>query len=114
MFLGLFSPETSLQMNFGEPLLTGPESVVVRGWSALIGIMGIMLIIGAFKTSLRSFTLIIVGVSKVVFVALILLFGSQYLSFGIGNAIIVDLVMILLFILYLINSNSKKEGRFVE
>jgi hypothetical protein len=73
-----------------------------------------MLIIGAFKTSLRSFTLIIVGVSKVVFVALILLFGSQYLSFGIGNAIIVDLVMILLFILYLINSNSKKEGRFVE
>ena len=106
MFLGLFSPEASLNSNFGEPLVTGPENVVVRGWSALIGLMGVMLIYGAFKPTVRQFSLVIVGISKVIFITLVLSFGSHYLSFGVGTAIVVDLVMIFLFILYLIFSKS--------
>jgi len=106
MFLGLFSPEASLNSNFGEPLVTGPENVVVRGWSALIGLTGIMLIYGAFKPAVRAYSLVIAGISKTIFVILVLSFGSQYMSFGAGTAVIVDIIMILLFVLYLLFSKS--------
>jgi hypothetical protein len=106
MFLGLFSPETSLRANFGEELTTGTENIVVRGWSTLIGLMGIMLIYGAFKPSVRNFSLVIVGISKVIFIALAILFGSEYLSFDLGRAVVVDTIMILLFAAYLIGSKK--------
>jgi len=107
MFLGLFSPESSLESNFGEGLVTGPENVVVRGWSALIGLMGIMLIYGAFNTAIRKFSLVLVGTSKIIFIGIILIYGRQYLEFGLGTAVVVDAIMILFFALYLIF--SKKE-----
>lgn len=106
MFIGLFSPSASLQSNFGENLVTGPENIVVRGWSALIGLMGVMLIYGAFKIKSRNFSLIIVGVSKVIFIANILLFGRQYLEFGLGISVIVDSLMIAIFIIYLVLSQK--------
>jgi hypothetical protein len=107
MFLGLFSPESSLESNFGEGLVTGPENVVVRGWSALIGLMGIMLIYGAFNSAIRKFSLVLVGTSKIIFIGIILIYGRQYLEFGLGTAVVVDAIMILFFALYLIF--SKKE-----
>lgn len=106
MFLGVFSPETSLRANFGEQLTTGTENIVVRGWSALIGLMGIMLIYGAFKPSVRDFSLVIVGISKCIFIALAILFGNEYLSFDLGRAVVVDSVMIALFAIYLILSKK--------
>lgn len=109
MFLGLFSPEASLNSNFGETLVTGPENILVRGWSALIGLTGIMLIYGAFKPALRAYSLVIAGISKTIFVILFLSFGSQYLNFGAGAAVIVDIVMILLFVLYFIFLKSTED-----
>lgn len=109
MFLGLFSPEASLHSNFGETLVTGPENILVRGWSALIGLTGIMLIYGAFKPALRAYSLVIAGISKTIFVILFLSFGSQYLNFGAGAAVIVDIVMILLFVLYFIFLKSTED-----
>lgn len=106
MFIGLFSPSASLQSNFGENLVTGPENIVVRGWSALIGLMGVMLIYGAFNIKFRNFSLIIVGVSKAIFIANILLFGRQYLEFGLGISVIVDSLMIAIFIIYLVLSQK--------
>lgn len=106
MLLGLFSPETSMRANFGEQLTTGTENIVVRGWSALIGLMGIMLIYGAFKPSVRDFSLVIVGISKIIFIALAILFGNEYLSFDLGRAVVVDSVMIALFAIYLILSKK--------
>ena len=104
MFLGLFSPEASLNSNFGEPLVTGPENIVVRGWSALIGLTGIMLIYGAIKPALREYSLVIAGISKVIFITSVLAFGRQYLSYQVGTAVIVDCLMVFLFSLYLIFS----------
>jgi hypothetical protein len=109
MFLGLFSPESSLQSNFGEVLVTAPENLIVRGWSGVIGMMGIMLIYGAFHTAVRKFTLVIVGTSKILFIALGLAFGRQYLEFGLGTAMIVDSIMILLFALYLLFSKKAND-----
>jgi hypothetical protein len=107
MLVGLFSPESTLQSNFGEALVTGPENIVVRGWSTLIGLMGIMLIYGAFNPTVRNYSLIIVGLSKIIFIALILIFGRQYLPFGLGTAVVVDTIMILLFAAYLIYSSNQ-------
>jgi hypothetical protein len=108
MLVGLFSPEASLQSNFGETMTTGPENVVVRGWCALIGLMGIILIYGAVHPSVRNYSLIIAGTNKVIFILLALLFGKQYLSFGLGTAVVVDAVMIVLFAIYLVLSGKKK------
>lgn len=111
MLVGLFSPESSLQSNFGEALVTGPENLVVRGWSALIGLMGIMLIYGAFKPAVRNYSLIIAGINKIIFIGLILLFGRQYMPFGLGTAIVVDAIMILLFAVYLFNSGDNNNNK---
>jgi len=111
MLVGLFSPASSLQSNFGEALVTGPENLVVRGWSALIGLMGIMLIYGAFNPAVRNYSLIIAGINKIIFIGLILIFGRQYMAFGLGTAIVADTIMILLFAVYLFfsgDTNNKK------
>lgn len=106
MLVGLFSPQSSLQSNFGEELAIGPEDVVVRGWGAAIGLMGFMLIYGAFNPSVRNYSLIIAGANKVIFILLALLFGRQYLSFGLGTAVVVDAVMIILIAIYLFFSGK--------
>ena len=111
MLVGLFSPALSLQSNFGEALVTGTENLVVRGWSALIGLMGIMLIYGAFKPAVRNYSLIIAGINKIIFIGLILIFGRQYMPFGLGTAIVVDAIMILLFAVYLFNSVEKNNSK---
>jgi hypothetical protein len=110
MLTGLLSPEASLQSNFGETLLTGPENVVVRSWSALIGLMGIMLIYGAFNPEVRKFSLVIAGINKIIFIGLILIFGRQYIQFGLGTAIVADAIMILVFAVYLLYSGDKKNS----
>jgi hypothetical protein len=108
MFQGLASPEASLKSNFGDTLEGSSTGVIVRNWAALIGLMGIMLIYGAFNPSVRKFSLIIAGISKIIFIILILSLGKQYLKFGVGTAVIIDSIMVALFIVYLLLSRSSK------
>ena len=102
MFLGLFSPTTSLNSNFGETLSGPVAEVVVRNWSALIGLSGVMLVYGAFVDAVRKFVLVITGTSKLIFITLVLSFAPQALNFAAGTAVIADSVMILLFLAYLV------------
>lgn len=104
MFLGFVSPRSSLQSNFGESIEGSLGEIIVRNWSALIGLMGIMLIYGAFVEPVRRFALVIAGTSKVVFIALVLIYGKQYMSFGAGTAVIADSIMIVLYAAYLLLS----------
>jgi len=108
MFLGLISPEASLKSNFGVSLEGSATGILVRNWSALIGLMGIMLIYGAFNPPVRRFSLIIAGISKLIFITLVLSLGKQYMEFGVGTAVIVDSIMIVLFIAYLLLARSSK------
>ena len=108
MLLGLFSPASSLQTNFGDTLEGTSTGIIVRNWAALIGLMGIMLIYGAFHPPVRNFSLIIAGLSKLIFIILVLALGSQYLQFGVGTAVVIDSIMILLFSAYLLLSRSSK------
>jgi len=108
MLLGLLSPGASFRSTFGEEVEGAAENIIVRNWSALIGLMGITLVYGAFKPAVRQFSLIIAGASKVIFIALILYFGKQYMEFGAGTAVIVDSIMVALFVLYLLLSRTSK------
>ena len=102
MFLGLFSPDTSLHSNFGETLEGPLANVIVRNWSALIGLMGFMLIYGAFNASVRKFSLVIAGISKIIFILLVLTAEESFLAFGVGTAVIADSIMVVLYIAYLL------------
>lgn len=102
MFLGLVSPQQSLLFNFGETMKGPMGEIIVRNWSALIGLSGIMLIYGAFTEPVRKFVLVIACASKTIFVTLVLTYGQQYMAFGAGTAVIADVIMIVLFIAYLL------------
>ena len=106
MFLGLFSPSTSVQSNFGEAMPGPPSEIIVRNWGALIGLVGIMLIYGAFVEPVRRFALVIAGLSKAIFITLVLLYGKQYLGFGAGTAVVADTIMIVLYAAYLLMSQK--------
>ncbi len=102
MFLGLFSPASSLNTTFGETV-TGPVAeVVVRNWSALIGLSGVMLVYGALVETVRRFVLVITGTSKLIFITLVFTCAPQFLKFGAGTAVVLDSLMVLLFLAYLV------------
>lgn len=106
MFLGLVLPQNSLQSNFGETL-TGPVAeIIVRNWSALIGLIGVALIYGSFVEKVRNFALVLAGTSKIIFISLVLIFGRQFLSFGAGTAVIADSLMIVVYAAYLVTSRN--------
>ena len=114
MLTGLFSPQVLQQSNFGDSLNGSVADVVVRNWAALIGLMGVMLIYGAFTPFVRRFCLVITGISKVIFIILILSYGSHVLKFGAGTAVIVDAIMVVLFITYLLFTLSRKSPKSIE
>jgi hypothetical protein len=61
------APDAALRSTFGESV-TGPvAAVVVRNWSALIGLMGAMLIYSARKPAVRPLALTMAGGSKAIF-----------------------------------------------
>ncbi len=63
-----------------------------------------MLIYGAFNEPTRRITLLVAGASKVVFIALVLLFGQQFLQFQVGVSLVVDAIMVVLFAAYLVST----------
>jgi len=108
MFLALFLPQASLKSNFGETIEGPVEEIIVRNWGALIGLMGIMLIYGVFNATVRRFVLVIAGLSKIIFITLVLSSGISYSGLGAGTAVIADSIMVVLYIVYLLLSRSSK------
>ena len=102
MFYAAIAPQAALLSNFGATLEGPLAELIVRNWGALIGLMGVMLIYGAFDPPSRPLALTVAGISKLVFIGLVLAQGNRYLSYQAGIAVVVDLVMVTLFILYLI------------
>ena len=101
MLYAAVAPQAALESTFGESL-TGPVAdIVVRNWGALIGLIGAMLIYSAYHPPSRQLVLAVAGVSKAVFIALVLSNGTQYLGYQAGVAVVVDGVFVLLFFTYL-------------
>ncbi len=104
MFHAAIAPQDALRSTFGEPLDGPIAEIVVRNWGALIALIGAMLIYGAFNPPVRPLILGVAGLSKVIFIGLVLAHGSQFLGHQAGLAIVIDLVMVVLFIGYLIGA----------
>ena len=103
IFLSTISPSAGLLNTFGETLADTPiMHIVVRNWGALIGLIGGMLIYGAFNPINRSFILAVAAISKMIFISLVLVYGSQYLAKA-GIAVVFDSIVVLLYIAYLVS-----------
>ena len=101
MFYGLFAPQAALESMFGASFNGTLESIVVRSWSALVGLIGGMLIYGAFSEKNRVFAISIASISKVIFVSLVMLYGKEYLG-KVAPAIAMDCVTVFLAVVFLV------------
>jgi putative Mn2+ efflux pump MntP len=106
MFYALVAPEASLISNFGQSLDGPVAQIVVRNWGALIGLMGVLLIYGAFREEVRTVALLVAGTSKLVFIAIVLSIGQPLLQFQVGVSVVVDTIMVVLFATYLITKRD--------
>ncbi len=106
MIYAALAPQAALTSMFGDTLSGPLAEIVVRNWGALIAIGGATLIWGAFEPSVRTLVLLAVGVSKLVFIALIVGLGRQYLTGQAGIAVALDAMCVLLFALYLLESRG--------
>jgi len=102
MFYAAFAPVPMQQSTFGD-FVDGPVAeIVVRNWGVLIGLVGLMLIYGAFDVASRRLVLLVAAASKVAFISLVLAFGQQMLDNQVGTSVIVDSIMVVLFVVYLV------------
>jgi hypothetical protein len=108
MAYAVIAPQAALISTFGETLEGPLADIVVRNWGALIALVGAMLIWGAFNPQARSVTLVVAGVSKVVFIILVLSHGGRYLGRQAGIAIAVDVVWVALFAWYLLHARPAR------
>lgn len=101
IYAALF-PQAALQSSFG-PTLEGPlAEIIVRNWGALITLVGGMLIYGAYTPSSRPLVLTVAGISKVIFIALVLGYGGSYLGHQAGLDIALDMLWVGLYGVYLL------------
>ena len=100
MFYAAIAPQAALQNTFGDSLSGPVAEIVVRNWGALIGLVGALLIYGAYVPVHRTLIVIIASLSKTTFIALVLTFGQQYLNKA-GVAIGFDALVVAVFVVYL-------------
>ncbi|MDI9244202.1 hypothetical protein [Marinobacter sp. CHS3-4] len=94
MFYGLIAPQAALESMFGASFDGGLESIIVRSWSALVGLVGIILIYGALVERHRVFSAAMGALSKAIFVSLVMIYGQEFLGHA-APAIIMDVVVVL-------------------
>ena len=110
MLYAAIAPQAALLSTFGESLAGPLAEIIVRNWGALITLMGGLLIYGAFDPPSRRLILTVVGISKLIFIGLVLTYGQQYLGRA-GIAVVIDGVAILLFIGYPIGVRHSQHVR---
>ena len=107
MFYAAVAPEASLRSSFGQSIDGPVAQIVVRSWGILVGLMGLLLIYGAFNEPARRVALVVAGASKVAFIALVLSIGQQFLQFQVGVAVAIDTIMVTLFALHLVSTRQQ-------
>ena len=107
MIYAAIAPQAALQSSFGETIEGPLAEIVVRNWGVLIALVGSMLLYGAYRPAVRPLVLIVAGLSKIAFVALVLSYGWKYLGHQAGAAVAIDMVMVVLFAGYLVAPRAK-------
>ena len=111
MFYAAFAPHEVLQSNFGQTIEGPVGEVVVRNWGVLVGLVGVLLIYGAFREHTRSVALLVAGASKLVFMGLVLSLGWPLIQLPLGVALVLDAIMVTLFATYLASEALAKRRR---
>jgi hypothetical protein len=104
MVYAAIAPQPALRIMFGETLEGPLAEIFVRNWGAVITLQGLLLIWGAFDSRPRIAALMFAIASKLVFVALVLIYGSRFLGHQVGAAIVFDMVCVALFAWYLLRT----------
>ena len=107
MFYAAIAPVASLQGNFGEAIDGPVAQIVVRNWGVLIGLVGLMLIYGAFNEANRRLAVLVALASKVAFIGLVLTYGQAFLQFQVGTAVVVDSILVVLLAAYLVAARNR-------
>lgn len=100
MFYGVFAPQAALESMFGVSFNGTLEGIIIRSWSALVGLIGVILIYGFYSQKNRVFSISVAAFSKVVFVSLVLIYGQEFIGKA-ALAIAMDCVVIILSAAYL-------------
>jgi len=104
MLYTAIAPHAAMQSNFGQTLEGPLAELIVRNWGLLVGLVGLMLIYGAFVPPARRLVLSVAALSKAAFVLLLLTVGHDYLDQTIRIAVVVDGLEALLFTAYLLTT----------
>jgi hypothetical protein len=110
MLFAALAPHAALIHYFGTGLEGPVADVVVRSWGVLIALVGTMLLYAAQRPHLRPLVLVVAGISKLVFVALVLSHGNQLLPHQIGIAVLLDSLWVLLYAAFLIGPQGETRG----
>ena len=106
LFYAAIAPQAALRSMFGESLDGQLAEIIVRNWGALLTLVGALQIYGAFNSISRSLIVVVSSISKLVFVTLVLVYGRSFLSYQVGTAITIDLIIVILFVCYLIGDRK--------
>ena len=105
--LGLIAPSEIQQSMFGASSEDPLALLLARGWSGLVGLMGILLIIGAGRPALRTFCLNVSGGSKAMFIGMILIWGQAYVP-TLAGALFIDALVVLVAIANQIQGKERR------
>jgi hypothetical protein len=105
-FYALVAPHAAVAGTYGAALEGPIAEVIVRNWGALIGMVGLMLIYGAYRPAVRPLVLAAATGSKLVFISLVLAQGSRFLAQPVRVSVVVDLAMVGLFLAWLSRRRS--------
>jgi hypothetical protein len=108
-FYGLFAPQSALESMFGSSFSGSLEYIIIRSWSALVGLIGVVLIYGSFSKKHRVFSICIAAFSKIIFVSLMLIYGQTFLSKA-APAIIMDCAVIVLGVIFLATVRAQRSA----
>ena len=106
MVYAAIAPQAALLATFCETLPGPLAELVVRSWGVLITLVGAMLVYGAFYPAQRQLVLVVAGISKLAFAALVLSYGGRYLATA-GMAVAFDLAMVALSVTYLLRTRQQ-------
>ena len=101
-FFAVIAPQDALLNMFGSGLTEPLANLVVRSWGFLISIMGILLIYGAFNEDSRMLCVITTGISKIGFLFLILIFGTDYID-KLWVTVVFDSIVVLTLATYVVS-----------
>ena len=104
IFYYAIAPNAALRADFGQGLEGPLAELIVRNWGVLVGLVGLMLVYGAFVPPARRLVLSVAAISKAAFVTLLLTVGRDYVGQRIGIALWVDSFEALLFTAYLLST----------